>query len=481
MNVSAIISRSADMWPEKTAVIDRHGRLDYRTLSANVLSLTDKLRKSGVEPGHGVGIMTRNSREFIIAAFAAMRSGATILPILHQIRRQELDGLLGTTGLHAVIDDGSGIRPSGGPFSDLEIAGADTLRLTWTDAGKTRLFADFVDDPAFVRFTSGTTGSSKGVVISHKGILERTAAANKGLALSSEDTVICVLPMAFHFLVSTVLYLEAGATIVICPDHLAGTILDLANMHSATFLYASPMHYRLLCADNSGRGLKSLKRAVSTSSGLPPGLSQNFFDRYGLPVSQAYGIIEIGLPLINLDRPLEYPNSVGRALPGFEVSILDDRQCPLPAGEGGQLAFRGAGMFSGYLDPPRLLKDVLVNGWFLSGDLAVKDEDGYVTVVGRSKSMINVAGNKVFPEEVESVVNRHPDVEASRVSRKPHLQMGEVVHADIVLKDSSRDLDTEELLRFCRLHLTSYKVPHSVTIVKELAETLSGKIRRGEE
>lgn len=475
MNVSEILVRSSEKWPEKAAVIDRHGAMDYRTLFNETADLSRTLLESGIGPGHGVGIMSRSGREFIVAAFAAMRCGAVILPIHHQIKSSELADMIATTGLHAVIDDRGGVTPVEGASSDILIPGADPMRFAWTGAERSARFIEFVEDAAFVRFTSGTTGTSKGVVVSHKGILERTAAANAGLALSHEDTVICVLPMAFHFLVSIVLYLEVGSTVVITQDYLASKILELANRHSATFLYATPMHYRLLSTDSSGMGLKTLKRAVSTSSAMPAQLSQDFFKRYGVPVSQAYGIIEIGLPLVNLERPLERPESVGRALPGFDVAILGEDLRPLPDGEMGQLAIRGPGMFSAYLNPPRLAGEVLSNGWFLSGDLAVKDMNGYITVVGRIKSMINVAGNKVFPDEVEGVLNRHPWVEASSVSGRPHPLTGETVHADIVLKDPGQKINTEEVLKFCRMRLISYKAPQSITVVKEIDKTLSGK------
>lgn len=486
MNVSEILAKSAEMRPEKTAVIDRHGAVSYSALFSGMVSLSRRLREVGVDPGHGVGIMARNGREFIISAFAALQAGAVILPIHHQIRRTELNELLETCGIHFVIDDMSGIKPGDGPSSDLQIKGADPLRITRigsvgsTGSYDRKPIIESFEDAAFVRFTSGTTGRSKGVVVSHRGIMERTATANRGLGLSHEDVVLCVLPMAFHFIVSTILYLEAGATIIICPDLLAQSILHQANQHSATFLYASPMHYRLLSADRSGIGFKTLRRAVSTSSSLPSGTSLNFYEKFGIPVSQAYGIIECGIPLMNLENPIGKPASVGRPLPGYEVSILDDRLVPVHSGVVGQLAFRGPGMFSGYLNPLRRAEDILCEGWFLSGDQALKDGDGDVTIVGRTKSMINVAGNKVFPEEVEAVVNRHPDVHVSRASWRPHLQMGEVVHVDVVLKDPSGEIDTEGLMRFCRERLTGYKVPQSVAVVKEINETLSGKISRAD-
>ena len=480
MNIEEILVKSAEIWSEKIAVIDRHGAVKYSALFNDVMDLSRRLKELGVEPGHGIGIMAKNSREFITSAFAALQCRAVILPIHHQIKHPELKEVLDTCGIHAVIDDKCGIRYGEGPFYELQINGADPLRFIWIHSHDRKAITEFFKDAAYIRFTSGTTGTSKGVVVSHKGIMDRINAANAGFGLSHEDAVLCVLPMAFHFLVSTMLYLKVGATIILCPDHLAQSILNQANQHSATFLYASPMHYKLLTADRSGLRFKTLNRAVSTSSSLPPVTSIDFHKKFGIPVSQAYGIIEFGIPLMNKDNPIRKPASVGRALPGYEVSILDDTLAPVPGGAVGQLAFRGPGMFSGYLNPPRRAEEVLSDKWFLSGDQALMDEDGDITVVGRTKSMINVAGNKVFSEEVEMVVNCHPDIQMSRASGGTHPQMGEVVHLDIVLKDPSGEINIDAFMKFCRDRMSGYKIPHSVTVVKEINETLSGKISRVE-
>ena len=330
-----------------------------------------------------------------------------------------------------------------------------------------------------MRFTSGTTGASKGVILTHERILERIVAANAGLGITSDDIVISVLPMAFHFLVSTVLYLHAGATIVLTPNHLADTILEYTERYKGTILYASPMHFRLLSMDATGRGLITIRSAISTSSGLPADVHKKFYERYNVAPTQAYGIIEVGLPLVNA-TPLERPLSVGSALPSYEVVTLDADLKSLPQGSVGHLAFRGKGLFSGYLDPPTPTEEVTRDGWFLSGDQAVIDSEGYVTILGRTKSAINVAGNKVFPEEVEEIIDRHPLIEKSRVMAAPHDRMGEVVHAEVMLKADTNieKFDTEELISFCRKDLSIFKVPFSIEVVTQIATTASGKISR---
>jgi acyl-CoA synthetase (AMP-forming)/AMP-acid ligase II len=478
--VQQILAHSAEAWPQRAAVVDGRGVLDYGTLRQLTEDVRRQLQERGISEGHGVGVMARNGRSFIIGAFAALGCGATVLPMSNRLRKAEWEALREAAPLHAVFDDLSGPRLLGDHGHDVEVGGGPPMRLTWTGADRAKPFVDIVPDAAFVRFTSGTTGDCKGVVLSHATVLERISAANRGLALSCEDTVVWVLPMAFHFFVSIVLYLQVGATIAICPDHLAETLLNVTRRQGGTFVYASPLHYRLLAADASGRRAPTLRRAVSTSAALAPQTAQAFLERYGLPITQAYGIIEVGLPLINLDHALDRPESIGRPLPDYEVAILDENLRPVPSGSVGELALRGPGMFDAYMSPPRLRREVLRGGWFLTGDLARQDADGLVTLVGRCKAMINVAGNKVFPEEVEDVLNMHPCVALARVSARTHPQMGEVVHADIVLSPSAggREIEVEQLLAFCRQRLSSYKVPQSVAFVESIEETPSGKVRR---
>lgn len=478
MNVFGIIDNSAKSWPHRPAIIDQYGSLDYQQLCQRVNELRNQLLKLGVRQGQGIAVMGESSRAFIISAFAALGCGATVLPVSPKLKQAEVESLLEVTALHALLYDGSGTYRLEDTSSRVAIRNAQSMQFAWTQADVNRPFVEIVPNAAFVRFTSGTTGKSKGVVLSHKTVLERISAANKGLELSCNDAVLWVLPMAFHFFVSIVLYLRYGVSIIICPDHFAETMLALANTHSATFLYAAPLHYRLLAANTSGVQFATLRRAISTSTSLPIQTAQAFWKRYRIPITQAFGIIEVGLPLINLDRSLQRPESIGKALADYDVAVLNDDLRPVSPGSTGQLAVRGPGIFDAYMDPPKRRSDVLRDGWFLTGDLACQDREGFVSIVGRSKAMINVGGNKVFPEEVETVINQHPSVILSKVSARPHPQLGETVHAEVICCDQQPSVDVEELLSFCRTRLVSFKVPQSVIFVKNIEKTASGKVYR---
>ncbi len=472
--VHALVGRAAAAWPDAVAVVDDRGPLTFAELSVAVDQLTDALVARGVQPGHGLGVLARNGRDFIVGVFAGLGCGAVVLPISHQLTRAELDTLVGEAGLHAVLDDRSGEEPVRGGARDLP---GGVWRLATGLGNPDAPMAPHLPDAAFVRFTSGTTGRSKGVVVGHQGVLARTAAAREALDLGPGDVVVWVLPMAYHFIVSIVAYVRYGVTIVCCPDMLARTVIAYTNRHAGTVLYAAPTHYRMLAADRSSEPMPTLRRAISTSAGVPKDVADGFAARFGVPLTQLYGIIEVGLPVGNLADAAGRPDAIGRALPGYEVGILHDDGTPVADGQPGHLALRGAGMFDGYLAPPQPVAEVLRHGWFWTGDLAVRDHDGVITVCGRQKSMINAAGLKVFPEEVEAVLEAHPAVAASRVRGEPHPMMGEVVVADLVARPGV-PLDTDDVRRWCRERLSMHKVPQRLWVVGEIALTPTGKVQR---
>ena len=196
-------------------------------------------------------------------------------------------------------------------------------------------------------------------------------------------------------------------------------------------------------------------------------------------MSQGYGIIEVGLPIMNIAEAAEHPEAIGRPVPGFEAKIVDETMKPVAEGETGQLALRGPGMFSGYLNPPRSRAEVLHDGWFLTGDLAHRDNGGRIVLDGRTSSVIHVAGHKVFPEEVAAVLDQHPAVLRSRVFARPHPQMGEAIYAEVQLRNGSSPATSEDILAFCRRQLSSHKVPTALEFVAEINTTSSGKVRHG--
>ncbi len=472
--VYEVLQHTAATWPEQAAVHDESGTISFSELLKNADHLRIQLIQAGIQPGMAVGLKAKNSRHFIAGLFAIAGTGAVALPIYHQLKDVEIDQLIQQTGLHAWIDDNSGTQYKTDKLSVITPA----FSLGFSNNLFTEPFAPFVHLPAFVRFTSGTTGVSKGVIISHQSVIDRIDAANNGLQLGPGDTVVWILPMAYHFVVSIVLYVKYGAAIAVVKDFLAKNIIDITNKHKGTLLYSSPVQVRLLANDNSAVMMPSLKKVISTSAGISPDICVAFKERFGVAVSQAYGIIEIGLPMLNFFQSDEHPEAVGYAVPGYEIAILDENNQPLTDGEIGHLGIKGPGMFDAYLHPQRLREEVLVNGYFLTADYATKSTDGLIKIEGRAKSVINISGIKVFPEEVEAVLENYQGIKQARVSSEPHRLLGQIIVAEIIV-ESHVAIDIEAVIYYCRQNLSNFKAPQKITVVTSLPLTKTGKLQRG--
>lgn len=324
--------------------------------------------------------------------------------------------------------------------------------------------------PPLIRFSSGTTGSSKGVVISHHKLHERICAANQALGIGPSDRIMWILPMAHHFAVSIILYLYHGACTVLDQTHVAETILKECELHDVTVMYAAPYHYSLLTANAKSISLPHLRLAVSTASALSSALAEKFHRTFAVPLTQAMGIIECGLPLINLGGELEAPEAVGHPIASYEA-----RLCHVVDGVG-ELHLRGPGFFDAYLDP-WTLRDEANDPWFVTGDMARQDATGRYYLCGKRIAVINIGGMKLFPEEVESVISQHPLVKRCRVIGVPHAMLGQIACAEVETIDHA-PLPTAELKLLCRNALSSWKVPALFQHSSAIPTTASGKILR---
>jgi long-chain acyl-CoA synthetase len=295
--------------------------------------------------------------------------------------------------------------------------------------------------------------------------------------MTPDDRVIWVLSMSYHFVSSVLLFLRRAATIVLCGREFPASLLVGLTRHRGTFLYASPFHYQTIANSTvlPAEALSNVRLAVSTAMRLPGSDARRFFERFGVELAEAYGIIEVGLPFVNRSKDPAKRGSVGRILPDYEVRIAD----PEPDGVG-EVHLRGKGMFDAYLSPWRTRQQAFPDGWFRTGDLGRIDPDGFLFLSGRQNDVINFTGMKVFPVEVESVLNRHPSVGESRVYAVTHARYGELPCADVVLTDDAdpAGVNATEIRRFCYQHLATYKVPKELRFVSQLEKTASGKLRR---
>jgi long-chain acyl-CoA synthetase len=460
MNLTELLDRTANRWPQKPALIEGEIILSYAGLVQEIVELASQLQAFQVKPGFRIGLRQPNSINYIALTFALWRLKAVVVPIPMECTEKELSNIAATMDLEAIL----GEKPRG-----------QSVPLQ-PNCFFTRLTPASPPDNhglniAFIRFTSGTTSACKGVVLSHETIRDRVITANKALRIGSDDMVMWCLPMSHHFLVTIVLYLSEGATIVLAHHVLTRPFLEAINRWRGTVLYAAPFYYALLARDSSDANLSSVRLAVSTTCPLPQEVAVNFQARFGLPLTQALGVIELGLVCIN-DDPAARWNSVGRPLPEYVLNICH------PDGNGcGEVMVAGPGFFDAYDNPWTWREQLMPDGWFATGDIGRVDEQGYLYLVGRKAAVINLAGRKVFPEEIEAVLNRYPVVRESRVFGRVHPHLGEVVEAEIVL--SAENASIENLSHFCREHLASFKIPTCFHVVPALPRTsATGKIHR---
>lgn len=477
MNSIDFISEHARVQPNHPAVIVDSGAdgedviVTYADLKARYDQIACDLRAAGCEQYQRCGLLCSQSMGFIEQALGILAAGMCFVPLSEDYDGEALNDFVKQTKLHHLLRENTNF--------ELNSYGVEGYVDNNQDA-------DYrVKDPAYIRFTSGTTSDRKGVLIGHASIVERLSSANKALKIGPEDRIMWMLPMAHHFVVSILLYLRHGATILLPGSYLTRPILEMSKKYQATVFYASPYHYEMLANDKSGENLDSVRLAISTASGLNLSTAEKFYERMQLPLSQALGVIEIGLPVINTERAREKPKCLGQILPDYEVNLLDDDGNPLPprgSSEGdpktGIIHIKGPGTFDAYLSPWVCSSEIMYPNGFSTGDEAYFDSDGDLFVLGRQHNRINMAGMKFFCEEVEEVINRHPLVAECRVLGKPHAHLGEFPMVMVVCENADEVPSLHDVQDFCRGRIANHKIPLFLTVVEELERTPTGKIKR---
>lgn len=476
MNIFQTIRLETKNFINKTAVIEGDCKLSYGQMFSSADSIASALKEHGIMPFHRVGLLCGDSIDYITTSLAILSLSAVVVPISTEQPETEINIILDRIAVDFLIFEKGFYSPENVDSLQLSCFCNKKLYIKKRKNKEEPSKEYYKINPAFIRFSSGTTGTSKGIVLSHEAIIERTDAADKGLRIASGDTILWVLSMSFHFVATILLFLRRASTIMLCNNPFPESLIEGITRHKGTFIYASPFHYHLLARTVllSPESLKNIRLAVSTAMELHNSIADEFFSKFGIELTEAYGIIEVGLPFINLSADKNRRGSVGKALPDYEVKIFNK-----DADGVGEIHIKGKGMLDAYFSPWQNQKNILKNGWFNTGDMGRIDKDGFLTIAGRCKDVINFAGMKVFPYEVESVVNQYPMVKESLVYGAAHPQYGQLPIAKIVLKegtDGAPDLD--DLRRFCYQRLAKYKVPKDFEYVNQLPKTISGKIKR---
>jgi long-chain acyl-CoA synthetase len=334
------------------------------------------------------------------------------------------------------------------------------------------------EDVAAILYTSATTGRPKGVMLTHANVVSNTYATVHHLRMTAEDRGLCALPL-FHcfgqnFIMNALV--AAGGTLVLQERFVPAEFLAAIAGHRITLLYAVPTMYIVLLAGGlDAHDLSSLRLTFSAAAMLPGDVEQRWTAATGLPVSQGYGLTECSPFATYNHEHAHRPGSVGTPIENVEVRVVDEHDRGLPDGTLGEIVIRGPNVMRGYLGKPGDTAAALRGGWLHSGDIGYRDDDGYFHVVDRVKDMINVAGFKVFPREVEEVLFGHPAVAEAAVLGQPDPVKGEVVRACVVLRPG-QSATAEELIERCRGRVASYKVPVAVEFLPSLPKSPTGKI-----
>jgi long-chain acyl-CoA synthetase len=476
MNIYETIKKETRFLAYKTAVIEGDEQISYEQLLACADITAAAFRKTGMTRCNRVGLLCEDSIDYLTTSLAVLSLSAVLVPISPDQSENETKDIIDRMALDYLIFEKGRYKEEGSESLLSEGLLKKELRLIIRFVYKLPPSEFYKINPAFIRFSSGTTGASKGVVLSHEAIIERTDAADKGLKITSEDNVLWVLSMSFHFVVTILLFLRRGATVILCSRRFPEALIEGITEHKGTFIYASPFHYSLLSRSEmlSKGSLGSIRMAVSTAMKLPEAIAGQFSGKFGFELAEAYGIIEVGLPFLNLNANKDLRGSVGKPLPDYEIKILKKGLDGV-----GEIYIKGRGMLNAYFSPWKNRKKILKDGWFRTGDLGMIDDKGNLTIVGREKDVINFAGMKVFAFEVESILNEYPLVKESMVYAVSHPQYGQLPVAKIVLKNNNSSLDLNDLRRFCYQRMAQYKVPKDFQVIAELQKTASGKIKRG--
>jgi acyl-CoA synthetase (AMP-forming)/AMP-acid ligase II len=338
------------------------------------------------------------------------------------------------------------------------------------------------DDVALVLHTSGTTSRPKQVPLRQRNLAYSADNIARTYNLTADDVALCVMPL-FHIhglMASTMATFARGGTVVVPKGGFdAMTFWQAAEAHGATWYSAVPTIHQMLLLRHRGAtpaGARRLRFIRSSSSALAPEVMRELESRFRAPVVEAYGMTEASHQMASNPLPPgdRRPGTVGRGT-GIDIGVMGDTGTILPAGERGEVVIRGASVIDGYANNPEANAKSFTNGWFRTGDQGVIDADGYLSLIGRLKEMINRGGEKIAPREIDEALLQHPAVAEAVAFGMPHPSWGEEVAAAIVLKG---DASEKDLIAFARERLADYKVPRKLFIVERIPRTATGKIQR---
>ncbi len=511
LNLSVLLEDSARKFKDKTAYTFMDTSLSFAQTNALANQVANGLVSKGIRPGDKVALSCFNLPYFPIIYNGILKAGAVVVPLSVLLKTDEIQyhlqnsdakayfcfvgnedlpmGAMGYAGFQEAKACGNFFMVMPKPEMPSTIDGTSSLGELIN--GQSPIF-DTVEtkanDTAVIVYTSGTTGKPKGAELTHSNLMQNTVLCADLFKASPADTMLIVLPL-FHIFAMTVqmnVSLYKGVTAVLLPRFDAKTVLELFEQHQITFFAGVPTMYWGLNSylDTNKTDLsnitKNLRMCVSGGASLPVAVLEKFESHFDVKILEGYGMSE-GSPVVSFNQ-MEVgrkPGSIGTPVWGVQIKIIDEDGNEVPAGEKGQLVYKGHNVMKAYYNNPEATIKTIKNGWLQSGDIAVKDHDGFFFIVDRTKDMIIRGGLNVYPREVEEVMMKHEAVSMVAVIGVPDEKMGEEIKAYVVLNEGA-EVSPSELSSWTKEHIAAYKYPRVIEITNTLPMSATGKILKKE-
>ncbi|CAK7282791.1 acyl-CoA synthetase [Streptomyces misionensis] len=474
-------ARRARKTPHRLAVVHQGSRYTYAQLHDRTTRLAHHLRSLGVRRGDRVAFLGPNHPAFLETLFAAGRLGAVFVPLNTRLADAELRHCLTDSGTSVLVHS-----PSFGAFAAASgvgrlVAVDDTYDKALAQAPNSPVDESVaLDDLMMIMYTSGTTGRAKGAVLSHANLTWNSFNTLVDADFASDEVTLLSAPM-FHTAALNMTCLPTflkGGTLILEESFSPSRTLDLVEEHGVTVMFGVPTMFQQIAAEErfTEADLSSVRKMMCGGAPVPRALIRTYEQR-GLRFLQGYGMTEAspGVCLLDAENALAKAGSAG--VPHFfnDVRIADPAGHDAERGERGELLVEGPTIMSGYWGLPDATATAFTDGWFRTGDVAIADEDGYVTIVDRVKDMIISGGENIYPAEVEKALYEHPAVADCAVIGIPDEKWGEVGRAVVVLAPDA-EVGAEEILAFLDSRLARYKIPKSVVLADALPRSGAGKL-----
>jgi long-chain acyl-CoA synthetase len=495
------VEQNAERFPYKDAAIHLGGRINYIGLEAGINRLANELIRSGIRPNERIGLLIESSINYIIAYFAILKAGGVVVGLNSQGTVRDFRNILSDCEVSGLIIGKNVAHVVKEIYQDLpslkvvicdgsyEHFPKEVEALFWLDI---QLTGDpsrpsverLEEDVAQIIYTSGTTGKPKGVTLTHKNLNANTTSIVKYLDLTPEDRVMAILPFYYSYGNSLLLtHMYCGGSVVI-DNRFAypNVILEIMSQERVTGFSGVPSTFAILMHKSNIRNYRFEHLRYITQAGGPmtPALTQKIMEAMPhLKKFVMYGQTEASARLSYLEpeRLLEKIGSIGRAIPGVELTVKDENGKPCKPGDVGEIVAAGENIMVGYWNSPEETKKVLKKDGLHTGDLATVDEDGYIFIVSRSSDMIKSGAHRISPKEIEEVIAEFPGIIESSVIGVPDEILGEALVAYIVVKGK---FDQKELRKHLKVNLAPFKIPREIIETESLPKTTSGKIKRFE-